>query len=849
VGSTPTRGTVMRSLDVLSPAQIFIKAEPYTSGMLKSAKFKIALLLALISSILYPTIASAAPLAPGFESVTLGLITDNDFAAWMGDDKNVTRLFWQNDVSWYDQVAAMSNQDVVPQIGETYIYVLAMGGDNYTGIGGGPGVGGQEDWAGAINGKSLLTYPGAQVAIGRTTTDTRDIRLDGYLLLNNYLNNWYSSAGSIAWGTYSPTLGEVRSGLENAIWSPATESNHPAIANPRTNCTVSCNAARGTGFNGKGWDFPDGSAVVFRFPLSAAQLPVSATNSQVIVDWNAPLGGETPVDYLVDYKESSESDSAYKSFSVVAHPATVETVTGLTNGTPYTFRVAARNANGVGTYSVSRSVTPVGPPTQPQNLSYTALDSGVSVKFTTPENSGGFSIANYEYSTNNGSSWTALSPPSDSDSMTISGLTNSTAYQIKLRAVTPYGAGAASSTLTVTPGVTVYRSVTYSSGTLDSVSGMPSGATYTEAQTFTVAAAPTRANFRFMGWSDGTSTYQPGAIYTVTKANINLTAQWRQSSLAGTSNSDIARVLTWNIVGSEAVDATVSSDSGSSSVRVVIPSNSFDPGTEIIFWRLTNQNLSKSTINNSYDYLVNFAVSWSIGDDVSAAKRVLTSRSPIQITVKNDLIKKDATAWMIIGGVATSLGAAEKDGEIKVSIMEDPIITLANVSVGKSPSVSNEAALEAARIAREKAILDARAEILRFIKEGKDINLKQLNAAEIFGATEKSISEINLEIKKFSDKEKTQISSVEKLVFKFATVDKVARGEYVYFKDLQTVGLISSTSLYKTSIAISLRKAATAQIDTFEKIQDFVTAVEKKFADRKTALLDLISRVKASRIL
>jgi hypothetical protein len=817
--------------------------------MLKPAKLKIALVFALLFSILTPSSASAAPLAPGFESVTLGLITDNDFASWMGDDKNVTRLFWQNNVSWYSQVAAMSNQDVVPQIGETYIYVLAMGGDNYTGIGGGPGVGGQEDWAGAINGKSLLTYPGAQVAIGRTTTDARDIKLDGYLLLNNYLANWYSSAGSIAGGTYSPTLSEVRNGLENAIWSPATESNHPAIANPRTNCTVSCNAARGTGFNGKGWDFPDGSAVVFRFPLSAAQLPVSASNGQVVVDWQAPLGGETPVDYLVDYKESSESDSAYKSYSVVSHPSTIETVTGLTNGTPYTFRVAARNANGVGTYSVSRSVTPVGPPTQPLNLSYTALDSAISVKFKAPENSGGFSIANYEYSTNNGTSWTALSPPSVSDSITINGLTNTNTYQIKLRAVTPYSAGAASSALAAIPGVTVYRSASYAAGTLDSVSGMPSGGTYTEAQTFLVGAAPTRTNFRFMGWSDGTDTYQPGATYTVAKANVNLTAQWRQSSLAGTSNTDIARVLTWNITGSEAVDSTVSSDSGNSSVRVVIPSNAFDVGTEIIFWRLTNQNLSKSTINTAYDYLVNFAISWSLGDDVSSAKRVLTARSPIQITVKNDSIKKDATAWMIIGGVATSLGAATQDGEIRVSITEDPIITLANVSVGKSPSVSNEAALEAARIAREKAILDARAEILRFIKEGKDISLKHLNAAEIFGATEKSISEINLEIRKLSDKEKTQIFSVEKLVFKFATVDKVARGEYVYFKDLQTIGLIGLTSLYKTSITMSLRKAATAQIDTYEKIQDFVASVEKKFADRKSALSDLISRIKGLRII
>ena len=813
--------------------------------MLRLAKFKIALAIALLSSILVPSTANAAPLAPGFESVTLGLIADNDFAAWMGDDKNVTRLFWQNDVSWYAQVDAMSNQDVVPQIGETYIYVLAMGGDGYNGNAGQGGNDGQEDWAGAINGKSLLSYPGAQVAIGRTTTDARDRLLDGYLLINRYMANFEASSGEISGGTFSPTLAEVRAGLENAIWSPATETNHPAIDDPRTNCTVSCNSARGTGFNGKGWDFPNGSAVVFRYPLSAAQLPVSATNSQVVVDWQAPLGGETPVDYLIDYKESSEADSAYKSFSVVSHPTTVETVTGLTNGTPYTFRVAGRNANGIGTYSVSRSVTPVGPPTRPLNLSYTAFDGAVSVKFTTPENNGGFSISNYEYSTNNGSNWTALSPPSVSDSITISGLTNWTDYQIKIRAVTPHSAGAASTALTATPGVTVNRAVTYSTGTLDTVSGMPSGGTYTAGQTFLVAAAPTRSNFKFTGWSDGTNTYQPASTYTVAAANVNLTAQWRQSSFAGTSNSDIARVLTWNIVGSESVDATVSSDAGNSSVRVVIPSNSFDVGTEVIFWRLTNQNLAKNTINNSYDFFVNFAISWSIGDDVSTAKRVLTARNPIQVTVQNSSIEKGATAWMIIGGVATQIGNASQDGEIRVSITEDPVITLANVSISNSTSGGNSPSIEALRAAREAAIQAARREILKSIKDGKPITTKQLNAAEIYGGTEKNVSLINSDISKLSDSSKDEISAIEKIVFKYLTIDRVARGERVNFRDLQSLGLISEKSNHKSSITIALRKAASIQVDTFDKIERFVSAVEKKFSDRKAALLAQIARIQA----
>jgi len=35
-----------------------------------------------------------------------------------------------------------------------------------------------------------------------------------------------------------------------------------------------------------------------------------------------------------------------------------------------------------------------------------------------------------------------------------------------------------------------------------------------------------RAQFSFNGWSDGTSTYQPGALYSVGSANVTLTAQW-----------------------------------------------------------------------------------------------------------------------------------------------------------------------------------------------------------------------------------------------------------------------------------------------------------------------------------
>lgn len=65
------------------------------------------------------------------------------------------------------------------------------------------------------------------------------------------------------------------------------------------------------------------------------------------------------------------------------------------------------------------------------------------------------------------------------------------------------------------------------------------GADYTEKTEeenteITLAAAPTKDGYTFTGWSDGTSTYQPGDKLSITQ-NITLTAQWRKNSSGGTT--------------------------------------------------------------------------------------------------------------------------------------------------------------------------------------------------------------------------------------------------------------------------------------------------------------------------
>jgi uncharacterized repeat protein (TIGR02543 family) len=65
--------------------------------------------------------------------------------------------------------------------------------------------------------------------------------------------------------------------------------------------------------------------------------------------------------------------------------------------------------------------------------------------------------------------------------------------------------------------------------TYDAAGGTPAPteSSKTIGQSFAVGAAPTKTGYDFMGWSDGTNTYAPGAPYVTQSRNITLTAQWQ----------------------------------------------------------------------------------------------------------------------------------------------------------------------------------------------------------------------------------------------------------------------------------------------------------------------------------
>lgn len=107
----------------------------------------------------------------------------------------------------------------------------------------------------------------------------------------------------------------------------------------------------------------DAGLRAYFLPTAPTNLAGTAGNGQVSLTWTASSAiSQIPVtDYVIQY--SSDSGSTWTTWSHSASTTASATVTGLTNGTSYVFRVAGVNGVGTGSYSTSSSA--VAPGTDP----------------------------------------------------------------------------------------------------------------------------------------------------------------------------------------------------------------------------------------------------------------------------------------------------------------------------------------------------------------------------------------------------------------------------------------------------------------------------------------------------
>ena len=157
---------------------------------------------------------------------------------------------------------------------------------------------------------------------------------------------------------------------------------------------------------------------------------------------------------------TSNGGSAITSYTVRSNPGNITAtgatspinVTGLTNGTAYTFTVVATNAVGNSVASAaSTAVTPVAPntvPGAPTAVVATAGNASASVAFVAPTNNGGSAITSYTVRSNPGN----ITATGATSPINVTGLTNGTAYTFTVVATNAVGNSVASAASTaVTP--------------------------------------------------------------------------------------------------------------------------------------------------------------------------------------------------------------------------------------------------------------------------------------------------------------------------------------------------------------------------------------------------------------
>jgi surface protein len=179
-------------------------------------------------------------------------------------------------------------------------------------------------------------------------------------------------------------------------------------------------------------------------PGAPTSLSVIRGDQRADLSWSAPAsnGGAAISDYLVEYN----SGSSWTTFTRSASTATTVRVTGLTNGTSYSFRVSAINSAGTSTPSTaSASVLIATVPGAPTSLTTTAGNSRVDLAWSAPASNGGAAVSDYLVEFNSGSGWTTfVRSASTATSVRVTGLTNGTSYSFRVSAVNEVGTGTTS---------------------------------------------------------------------------------------------------------------------------------------------------------------------------------------------------------------------------------------------------------------------------------------------------------------------------------------------------------------------------------------------------------------------
>ncbi len=216
-----------------------------------------------------------------------------------------------------------------------------------------------------------------------------------FLISNLFAQNGSVGINNDGSSPNSKAMLDVSSTTKGFLPPRMTYTQKTDIISPPAGLIVWCSNCGTSGelqvFNGTAWTNLTGG--------TASGLPDAPTiseatpgNTQASVSFTAPVlnGGSTITSYT-----ATSNPGGFTGTLTQAGSGTI-IVTGLTNGTAYTFTVTATNATGTGAASAaSNSVTPVTVPGAPTIGTVTADNAQASVPFTAPASNGGSTITSY----------------------------------------------------------------------------------------------------------------------------------------------------------------------------------------------------------------------------------------------------------------------------------------------------------------------------------------------------------------------------------------------------------------------------------------------------------------------
>ncbi|MFM8290886.1 MAG: fibronectin type III domain-containing protein, partial [Planctomycetia bacterium] len=184
-------------------------------------------------------------------------------------------------------------------------------------------------------------------------------------------------------------------------------------------------------------------------PFAPAAAPTALTGSvssgRVSLAWTAPASPRPIIDYVIQYR-TDVVGSAWMTFNDGVSASATATVTGLSNGVRYRFRVAAVNGDGTGFFTDGTAVfTPVTVPVAPSGVTGTGSRGVITLNWTAASSTPQAPVTGYviQYRVNTTSAqWVTLPlAVGNQTTATINTLTSRLGYRFRVAAQNAAGIG------------------------------------------------------------------------------------------------------------------------------------------------------------------------------------------------------------------------------------------------------------------------------------------------------------------------------------------------------------------------------------------------------------------------